>query len=171
VPCSAFNRNVFAAGLKILLHRPMWNFIWHLRGSTPVPDEISDQDILDRIERLLDEQAKHRRVRDNQMVTFRSPLLGQISSNWLAMAIYDRGQIKITSTNNQRLVRYELRSWEAFIFCLGAAALFLIFGFGFNGTTQSIQFAAFAFGWLYGGNMVLAWVRIPRAIRRAVSER
>ncbi len=148
----------------------MWNFIWYLRGSTPVPDDISDEDLLDRIERLLDQQEKHRRIRDNQMVTFRSPLFGQFSSNWLAMAIYDRGQIKITNAGNLRLVRYELRSWEGFIFCLGAAALFFVFEFGFNGTIQAIQFAAFAFSWLYGGNMVLAWARIPRAIRRAVSE-
>jgi hypothetical protein len=49
--------------------------------------------------------------------------------------------------------------------------MFFVFGLLNIGLPAAAGYAAAAFAWLYGMNMVLAWSRIPRAIRKAVAGR
>ncbi len=84
------------------------------------------------------------------------------------MVIYDHGRFWLEQHENQRILKYDLRSLHGFVFCLFGAAMFFTFGAADGGLTKGLKYAAFCFGWLYGMNMLLAWIRIPRAIRKAV---
>jgi hypothetical protein len=84
------------------------------------------------------------------------------------MIAYDQGRFWIEEDGQGYTIRYDLSSLHGLIFCLFGAALFFSAGFGSAGLVRGFQYAALALGWLYGGNMVLAWTRIPRLIRRAV---
>lgn len=46
----------------------------------------------------------------------------------------------------------------------------MFFGFGTldGGIASGLKYAAFAFSWLYGMNILLAYLRVPRAIRNAM---
>ncbi len=46
----------------------------------------------------------------------------------------------------------------------------MFFGFGTldGGIPSGLRYAAFAFSWLYGMNILLAYLRVPRAIRNAI---
>ncbi|HTG78690.1 MAG TPA: hypothetical protein VL553_03725, partial [Sphingomicrobium sp.] len=122
------------------------------------------------VEALLERQRKYVTERDERHVAFDSPLWeGMFDPSWLAMAIYDRGRFWIADGFEGRRLRYDLRSLHGVVFCLFGAAMFFAFGLP-DGVTSGLKLAGLAFGWLYGGNMVLAWTRIPIAIRRAIQE-
>ncbi|WP_116091317.1 hypothetical protein [Sphingomonas crusticola] len=148
----------------------MWNFLWHLRGATPVPARISDAQVLERVEKLLADQRKPVIPSRPTELRFESPLWDSpLGPNWLAMVIYDRGSFRIEHGAHGRRLRYDLRSLHGFVFCLGAAIIFFAAGVMNARLPGGVRYAAFAFTWLYGMNMVLAWARVPRAIRKAVS--
>jgi hypothetical protein len=148
----------------------MWDFLWHLRGAAPVREPISDAQVLDRVEKLLVDQRKPAIRSSPTELRFVSPLWDSpFGPNWLAMVIYDRGSFRIEQGADGRRLRYDLRSLHGFVFCLGAAIVFFATGVMSAGLAGGIRYAAFAFTWLYGMNLVLAWARIPRAIRKAVS--
>ena len=148
----------------------MWDFIWHLRGSAALSADISENEVLDRIERMLDLQQKPIALRSQSELSFDAPLWENlIGPNWLAMVIYDRGSFRIVNTPEGRRLRYDLRSIHGFMFCLAAAAVFAGFGFLNDGLNGAARYSVFAFGWLYGMNMLLAWVRIPHIIAKALT--
>jgi hypothetical protein len=150
----------------------MWDFIWHLRGSVIVRDGASDEDILGRIAQLLSDQRKPTTRRDANQLSFRSPFWGyDLGPNWLAMTVYDRGTFRIGHGSRGRRLAYDLDSLHAFLFCIIAAMVFFIFGALDDGLSGGARYATAAFGGLYGVNMVLAWSRVPRAIRKAVAGR
>ena len=150
----------------------MWDFLWHMRGSAHLRGEQSNQEVLDGIEALLKRQRKPLSKRSSNEVIFNSPLWqSYLGPNWLAMVVYDHGRIGIDQHTNDRVLRYDLRSLHGFVFCLLGAVMFFAFGVAVGGLIKGISYAAFAFGWLYGMNMVLAWARIPRMIRNAVENR
>ena len=148
----------------------MWDFIWHLRGSTRIDGKGSNEAVLGRVERLLEQQRKPVTWRGADYLVFESPMWSDLfGPNWLAMVVYDRGRFWIEQGMGGRILRYDLRSLHGFIFCLFAA--FIVFFVGLaGGVGQGLKFAAIAFGWLYGMNMLLAWARAPRAIRKAVAQ-
>lgn len=49
--------------------------------------------------------------------------------------------------------------------------MFFVFVSSFEGVAAGAKTALLMFAWLYGANMVLAWGRIPLAIREAVKGR
>jgi len=51
---------------------------------------------------------------------------------------------------------------------LFGAAMFFTAGSAGGNLSRGIMLAVFAFCWLYGMNMLLAWVRIPRLIRKTI---
>jgi hypothetical protein len=146
------------------------DFVWHLRGSVALGDATNNEATLRGLERLLDKQRKPVTERGPDHVAFEDPLWRDpFGPNWLAMAIYDRGRFWIErGPGGGRRLRYELRSLHGMVFCLVVAAMFFLFGLGGAGVAGGLKFAAFAFGWLYGMNVLFALGRVPGTIRSAV---
>jgi hypothetical protein len=144
--------------------------IWHLRGSVELPPDVTDAITIERIEEFLVKQAKPVRNDTNSSITFYSPLWENplIANNGLVLAMYDQGNFRIEPAPEGRHLRYDLRSLHGLMFCLAGALLFLVFVGFFRGFAAAVPVCLFVFGWLYGGNMLLAWVRIPSAIRNVV---
>jgi hypothetical protein len=145
----------------------MLDFIWHLRGSIALSASDAGAEVLDRVEQLLIKQHKPFFDRGvDQHVSFDSPLWTNSASNWAAMLIYDRGKLWISQEVDGRRLRYDLRSLQAFILCVALAAI----AFGFvaldEGVLQAVIVAGLVFGWLYGGNLCLALVRVPFLLRQ-----
>jgi hypothetical protein len=84
------------------------------------------------------------------------------------MVIYDRGRFWIEQDLGGRRLRYDLRSLHGMVFCLFGALMFFFFGLAGGGLSGGLKYAAAAFAWLYGMNVLLALGRVPLAIRRAV---
>jgi len=129
----------------------------------------SNDAVLDGLERLLDEQQKAVTDRGQRDLVFDDPLWSNpFGPNWLAMVIYDRGNFWIEQGPHGRRLRYDLRSLHGFIFCLLGSLMFFAFGYaGGGGFLGGMKFAAIAFGWLYGMNILLALLRVPPKVRRA----
>lgn len=148
----------------------MWNIGWHLRGSLALGAGLSDDEVLNCVGALVQRQHKRAELRQEaEALTFSAPLWGEPNaSGWPAMAIYDKGRFWIDGSEKGRRLYYDLSSFHAFLFCLAASALFFAIGSIDAGAATGARYALFAFGWLYGVNMLLAWTRIPRAIRKSV---
>jgi hypothetical protein len=141
------------------------DFIWHLRGTVVLDAATTNEAALRRVERLLDKQRKPVTERGPDHVAFEDPLWRDpFGPNWLAMVIYDRGRFWIEGGR----LHYDLRSLHGMVFCLLGAAMFFLFGLAGGGLAGALKFAALAFGWLYGMNVVLALGRVPGSIRKAV---
>jgi hypothetical protein len=148
----------------------MLDILWHLRGSVVLDGFGSDEVALDRLDRLLESQWKSASERGPDYLAFDDPLWsGPFEPNWLAMVIYDRGRFWIEQGLSGRRLRYDLRSLHGMVFCLFAAFAAFFFGFAGDGVSGGLEFAAGAFAWLYGMNILLAVVRVPTAIRKAVT--
>ena len=143
------------------------NFLWHLRGSVPLDGQVSNEVALERVNLLLEGQRKPVAIRDSSQVTFDAPLWEDIySSGHYALMMYDQGRFWIDQGLGGRTLRYELRSLHVFVFCLFGAAMFFAFGALDGSFAGGLKFAALAFGWIYGMNVLLALVRVPRKIRK-----
>jgi len=150
----------------------MLDFLWHLRGSVKLG--ASNDAVLDRIENLLDRQRKPISQRSDDYIIFDDPLWrNPLGSNWLAMAMYDRGRVWIEHGIDGRRLRYDLRSLHVLIFCLAVFPTFFavaaVGGADRSEIINMLRFAALGFCWLYGINLLLALLRVPRAIRKAVT--
>lgn len=87
------------------------------------------------------------------------------------MVIYDEGRFWIDDGENGSFLKYDLKSLNGFIFCLFGAGMFFVFVLAASrDVSLGVKIATFTFCWLYGMNMLLAWLRIPRAIREAVNK-
>jgi hypothetical protein len=145
----------------------MTKMIWHLRGSVALlePQNVA----LDRIEGFLNAQYKTKRKRGVDYVTFYDPLWRYMfSPNWLSLGFYDQGRFWIEDSRSNPTLRYDLRSLHGLVFCLLGATIFFGFGALSEGLSRGLIYAALAFGWLYGMNIVLAHLRVPCAIRKAL---
>ena len=149
----------------------MIDMIWHLRGSVSVDSSVSASEAIARIERLLEKQRKNVTEKREGAIAFYTPLWSALfGPNWLAMIIYDRGRFWAEDSTSGQKIRFDLRSFQGFVYCLSIAGfLFLVTIFG-NGLLVATGVSALAFSWLYGMNMLLAWVRVPHAIRKAVRQ-
>ena len=145
------------------------DFIWHLRGSVRLGDRVDNTAVLERVERMLEHQRKPTIERGQQSVIFEEPLWSNFwGSNWRATVIYDHGRFWIDQDLEGRRLRYDLRSLHALIICLFGALMFFAIGSLGGDIIQGLAFAALAFAWLYGMNIVLAVLRVPALIRRSV---
>jgi hypothetical protein len=143
---------------------------WHLRGSVPLNKGGGSVNALDRVEHLLGSQRKTIERRGPDYLVFTDPLWrNPLGSNWLAMVIYDHGKFWIEQNPDGQRLRYDLRSLHGMVFCLLGALMFFLFGFVDGGLLGGIKYALGIFAWLYGMNIVLALVRVPRLIRKAVT--
>ena len=88
--------------------------------------------------------------------------------NWLALVIYDRGRFWLEESLDGRRLCYDLRSLHGMVFCLLGALMFFFFGLAIDGLANGLKYAAGAFAWVYGMNVLMALTRVPRAIREAV---
>lgn len=147
----------------------MLDFIWHIRGSVALDRVRPNEAALDAVARLLAKQKKPVSERGSDYVSFNDPLWNNLfGPNWYAMVIFDRGRFWIEQDPGGRRLRYELRSLHGMVFCLLGALMFFFFGMADGGLVGGLTSAAFAFGWLYGMNVLLALGRVPRSIRKAV---
>lgn len=147
----------------------MLDFIWHLRGSVALEGIGSNEVALDRVESFLEKQRKPVTERGADYLAFDDPLWSDpFGPNWLALVIYDRGRFWIEQGVGGRRLRYDLRSLHGMVFCLFAAFTAFFFGLADDGLSGGLKFAAGAFAWLYGMNVLLALGRVHRAIREAV---
>jgi hypothetical protein len=147
----------------------MFDALWHLRGSVRLENVARDDDALARVEHFLKKQRKGVSERGTDYVAFDDPLWsGLFGPNWLAMVIYDRGRFWIDRGRDGRRLHYDLRSLHGMVFCLFAAFTAFVFSLAGDGVTGGLKFAAGAFAWLYGMNILLALIRVPSAIRKAV---
>ena len=97
----------------------MFDFIWRMRGSITLDGLATDDEILERIERLLAKQGKPVSIRDPGHVAFNAPLWNDpFQPNWLAMIIYNSGRFWIDCGQEGRRLRYDLSSLHGFVFCL-----------------------------------------------------
>ena len=147
----------------------MLDFLWHLRRSIPLEGTVTNEAALERVERLLERQRKPITGRDATHVVFDAPLWRDISRNWQAMTIYDHGRFWIEQGLGGRSLRYDLRSLHGFLYCLFAAlAAFLFLCANGAPLLLGLKVAPLAFAWLYGANLLLAIMRVPRLVRRAL---
>lgn len=149
----------------------MIDFLWHLRGTVALEGVARGDATLDRLELLLKRQRKPAIERTSSSITFDKQLWCSIfGGSWLAMVIYDHGQFWIEQGAGERRLRYDLRSLQVMVICLAAAVIFFVVGLSSGGLLQGLNRASFAFAWLYGMNILLALMRVPRLIRKAVRE-
>ena len=148
----------------------MFDFGWHLRGSVPLDGVSRGVIALDRVEQLLERQRKTITERGEDYLVFDNPLWTEpFGPNWLAMGIYDRGRFWIERGLHEQRLRYDLRSLHGMAFCLFGALMVFFVGLAGDGLLSGTILAVGAFAWLYGMNLVLAFVRVPNAIRKAVT--
>ena len=148
----------------------MLDIVWHLRGSIRLDGAGTNVVVLDRVDQLLQRQRKSVSERGSDYLVFDDPLWRDpFGPNWLAMVIYDHGRFWIEQSPHGRRLRYDLRSLHGMVFCLFAALMAFFFGLAGDGLAGGLKFAAGAFAWLYGINVLLALVRVPSGIRRVVS--
>lgn len=148
----------------------MLDFGWHLRGSVPLDGLSRGVTALDRVERLLQSQRKTVSERGSDYLAFNDPLWSNpFRPNWQALVIYDHGRFWIEQSLHGQRLRYDLRSLHGMVFCLFGALMFFFFGLAGGGLLGGTKYAAGSFAWLYGMNLVLAHLRIPTAIRKAVT--
>jgi hypothetical protein len=148
----------------------MLDAFWHLRGSVRLAAASSDEAVLDEIEALLNEQDKTLSDRELGSLAFDDPLWTSFGGrNWQAMVIYDRGRFWLEHGLQGRRLRYELRSLHGMVFCLFAALVGFIFGVAGEGLSKGVTLGMIAFAWLYGMNVLLAYMRVSGAIHHAVA--
>ena len=149
----------------------MFDFLWHLRGSVPLDRCVTNQAAFASVEQLLVNQRKPISDLSEEIVAFDSPLWTDgFGPNWLAMSLYDQGRFWIDQGLDGPTLRYDLRSLHGLLFCLGGAVLFFSIGLADGGLIGGLKLGVFALGWLYGMNMLLAFTRIPRLIRKAARD-
>ena len=141
--------------------------MWHLRGSVRLNSARSNEAVFVSLEQLLAQQRKPVIVRDSAKLEFNDPFWSGVRSAH-AMVIYDYGRFWIEGQLDERRLRYDLSSWHGFVFCLIVATAAGLFGLLVDGLANGARFAAGAFAWFYGVNILLAVVRVPLAIRKAV---
>jgi hypothetical protein len=147
----------------------MLDIVWHFRGSFLLDGVGSNEVVLDRVEQLLQRQRKIVSERGTDYLVFDDPLWRDLfGPNWLAMVIYDHGRFWIEQSPHGRRLRYDLRSLHGMVFCLFAALMAFFIGLADDGLAGGLKFAAGAFAWLYGMNILLALVRVPSCIRKTV---
>ncbi len=150
------------------------SFIWHLRGSVSLDGSRSNQELIDRIEHLLERQKKTAVERGEDYVIFDEPIANNFwGSHWEAMAIYIKGRIWIEQDAASRVLCYDLSSIRAFLFCLSFPVMaFIVFAFisDIAISLHDSKYAALMSGFLYGMHLMLSLARVPRAIRRAVGQ-
>lgn len=148
----------------------MIDSLWRLKGSNQLPVGVSDEIVLNRLEAFLSNQKKSGIEKNSSSIIFRSPLWMRIfTPNWLALTVFDQGAFSIDAGPQGRYLRYNLQALHLMIFCLVAAMIVFAFIGADEGIVVGAKYAAFALIWIYGGNLALAWIRIPRAIKGAVN--
>jgi|TARA_R110002124_G_scaffold224237_2_gene389617 hypothetical protein len=144
--------------------------LWHLRGSVSLERSSGDEAVLGALKRFLVKKYKPVTSQGPDHLTFDAPLLDSFFHGQSALTIYDRGHFRIVHGSSGRRLHYDLRSLHGMVFCLYGAAVCFAFGTLADSLRFGAELAALAFGWLYGGNLLLAVVRVPFAIRKSVRQ-
>lgn len=147
------------------------SFLWRLHGSVELYRVTTDQELLDEVARWLKKQWKPVTERGSDFVVFNDPLFATpFTPNWVALSLFDHGRFWIEHEPVGRTLRYELRRLHGFVFCLFGAGVAFLFGLAVGGLAQGLKYGAVSFAWIYGGNALMSWLRVPAAVRKAVGE-
>lgn len=147
----------------------MAGIFWRVRGSEPIAAGTASEDVMARVEIMLDQNNKpycFTDVLDRDRIAFDDPLW-RLKGNWYAMAAFDRGEFWIEEADGKRKLCYELRTLHAFVFCLCVCSTFFMIGVA-QGSLQMVTFAVIGFFWVYGVNRILGAIRTHFAINRAI---
>lgn len=98
------------------------DWIWHVRGSLPLPPEQSGSEAFDRLAPLFEERGTSHE-RDGDALTFRKK--GQAPQD--KMSVFDSGVLRIEQGEGGLMLRYHLIS-KALLACFLAPLLFLGIG-------------------------------------------
>ena len=156
----------------------MWDFMWHMRGSAAVEVENSDRELLDHIATAMKEEGMF----DIRIMPTSAEFKGSIfrtrakfkPSDLLmprSLRLYDRGIFILEGVGSVRKFSYDLRCLHLFLLCLAGSLAILGYRLATSGgdPVAALSSAAFAFAWLYGMNMLIAWTTIPRGIRATIN--
>jgi hypothetical protein len=141
----------------------MWKLGWQFRGTVHLNDADSDRVVLDRIQTLLEQEWKTISERGANYLNFE----GVAGPHWLTFMIYDRGRFWIEQGHGQRRLRYELCSLHAMKLGLFAALVAFVVGLVAENLAAGLCYAAVSFASLYVTNILVAFWRVPSAIRKA----
>ncbi|MDG2528843.1 hypothetical protein [Caulobacter endophyticus] len=150
----------------------MLDFLWTLRGSIPLDPTISNEAVIDRVTALLERQQKRPTRPAPDITAFETAFLDRGGGNWQSMTLFDRGRFWVERGLEGRLLRYRMRSrvlqmlLAVFGVLMPVLAVLMI-----NAERQGLMNVVMVFVWLYGVNMLLAYARIPWALRRAAKGR
>jgi hypothetical protein len=145
-----------------------------IRGGLPVTgaaaDPVGRQVVLTRLRvRLLSEGASQVEV-GSASLSFTVRWF-RLRSNWNLLAPYDRGKVLVVHEGDHFSVEYDFSTRRLFIIATimcGVLGLMIAIG-GARSYAPPLLFAGVAWVWLFGGNYLIAQVRLGRWIRQAVN--
>ncbi|NGN41029.1 hypothetical protein G6N74_08135 [Mesorhizobium sp. CGMCC 1.15528] len=155
-------RSEFIDGVHRMLSR-----LWHLQGSVKPGSSLSEEMVLERISKMLEDQHKTVSLRNSDSIEFNHPLWSG-GDRLKALALYDKGRIWIDCRSGATVLRYELRSLHAVVFT-GFASIMFVALYGVAEEEGAMQFGAGVFAWLYGVNVLIALFRVPRLFKHALN--
>ena len=133
----------------------MLDILWRFRGSVALDSLVSDEAALAFVDALLEEQQKPITERRSRQLAFDDPIWrNPFGRGSLAMGFHDRGSFCIEHGPGIRLLRYELRSLHALLFCLAASLFCVAVGWLGSDLAMGVKLASLAFAWLYGGSQI-----------------
>ena len=148
----------------------MLDFLWHLRGSITLAKVYLDAVTLDRVELLLKKERKEVIERGSGYLVFNAPFWGDPNDiAWFPMRIYGCCRFWIEQGIHENRLRYDLSSLRILIYWLFIASIGFWLVLTDDSLAGALKTAASAFAWFYGVSILLALLRVPPAIRKAVA--
>ena len=145
----------------------MPNPLWTLRGSLEVPPGMTPAEQLDRIENGIADLGKRVFDRDGPTIVYSSWFWEDaLGINRNPLLVYDRGRLWLDGSGGTSRLRYELSSLRFLLLCFAIAAAAGLFIGSQVGWRESAKVAFVGLAWLYGLNLLVALVRVPRFFRR-----
>jgi len=108
---------------------------------------------------------------DGSTLTF-SVKFFRAASDWNFLVPFDRGQMSMRLSGDVLTVHYDLSVRRLLLLAMAGAAFVAFFPLAFEmarGSVplqQGVTFFLAGWAWLFGGNYVIAMIRVPRYIRR-----
>ena len=143
-----------------------------IKGEFNIP-QLQTQDVssvLIGIERELAKAQATNIRRKGDKVLFRGGIFRFVTT-WNVLGPVWYGEIEVIS-GNPSIVRYKLSCVEMLVMATLMVILFVHFVYGSErGTQDTLLFSIALWFWLYGMNYLIAAVRLPRFIRKAVTKK
>lgn len=149
----------------------MANLAWSLRGSVEIADDMSDQEVLDRVGRWLSGQQKPVAHVSQRTLAFATPVMGGWSQ-WRLMPGsvllgYNKGKIYLSDTEGKRVLVFYFQSKLQLLLC---CLFFMLIAFvSRNSGFTSFLFLVIFFGFFVMVGSSLVGVVVRLSIKRALN--